>query len=83
MYGYIKQVHTYIQYVRAHIYMYAYICNASTVKPVYNNHSMDQVIVVSVDRWSLYRGALVQLKWTMSQTTVVSIDRRSLYASGL
>ena len=37
-----------------------------TVKPVYNNHSRDQVIVVSVDRWSLYRGALVQLKWTMN-----------------
>ena len=28
-----------------------------TVKPVYNDHSRDQVIVVSVDRWSLYRGA--------------------------
>ena len=33
-----------------------------TVKPVYNDHSREQVIVVSVDRWSLYRGALVQLK---------------------
>ena len=49
--------------------------NAGAVEPVYNNHSRDQVIVVSVDRWSLYRGALVELKWTMSQPTVVSIDR--------
>ena len=54
-----------------------------TVRPVYNNHSMDQVIVVSVEVLSLYRGALVQLKWTMNQPTVVSIDRWSLYASGL
>ena len=54
-----------------------------TAKPVYNDHSRDQVIVVSVYRWSLYRGALVQLKWTMSQPTMVSIDRWSLYASGL
>ena len=43
----------------------------NTVKSVYNDHSRDQVIVVSVDRWSLYEGALVQLKWTMSQPTVV------------
>ena len=34
--------------------------------------------MVSVDRWSLYKGALVQLKWTMSQPTVVSADRWSL-----
>ena len=53
------------------------------VKPIRNDHSRNQVIVVSVDRWSSYRGALVQLKWTMSQPTVVSIDRWSLYASGL
>ena len=39
--------------------MDVYTC---TVKPVYNNHSRDQVIVVSVDRWSLYGGAVVQLK---------------------
>ena len=54
-----------------------------TVKPVYNDHLRDQVIVVSVDRWSLYGVALVQLKWTMSQPTVVSIDRWSFYVSGL
>ena len=41
-----------------HVYMRIY----NTVKPVYNDHSRGQVIVVSVDRWSLYRGALVQLK---------------------
>ena len=49
-----------------------------TTKPVYSNHSRDQVIVVSVDRWSLYGGILVQLKWTMNQPAVVSIDRWSL-----
>ena len=54
-----------------------------TVTSVYSNHSRDQVIVVSADRWSLYRGASVQLKWTMSQPTVVSTHRWSLYASGL
>ena len=27
--------------------------------------------MVSVDRWSLYGGVLVQLKWTMNQPTVV------------
>ena len=54
-----------------------------TVKPVYNDHSRDQVIVVSVDRWSLYGGTLIQLKWTIDQLTVASIDRWSLNASGL
>ena len=53
-----------------------------TVRSVYNHHSMDQVVVVSIEVLSLYRGALVQLKWTMNQPTVVSIDRWSLYASG-
>ena len=51
--------------------------NIHTVKPVYNDHPWNQMIVVSVDRWSLYGGALVQLKWTMNQPTVVSIDRWS------
>ena len=58
-------------------------CECCPVKPVYNDHSRDQVIVVSVDRWSLYRGTIVHLKWAMTQPTVVSIDRWSLYASGL
>ena len=31
--------------------------------------------MVAVDRWSLYRGASVSLKWPMDQNTVVSIDR--------
>ena len=46
-----------------------------TVKPVYNDHSRDQVMVVFVDRWSLYRRALVSLRWPMEQPTVVTIDR--------
>ena len=54
-----------------------------TVKPVYNDYSRDQVLVVSVDRWSLYRGASVQLKWTIDQPTVASIDRWFLNASGI
>ena len=69
------------------IFMRTYQCvhveDMHTVQPVYNDHARDQVIVTSVDRWSLYRGASVQLKWTMSQPTVVSTHRRSLYASGL
>ena len=52
------------------------------VKPAYNDHSRDWGIVVSVDRWSLYGGALVSLKWPMEQPTVVIIDRWSLCASG-
>jgi hypothetical protein len=35
--------------------------------------------VVSVDRWSLYRGAVVLLEWPMEHPTVVTIDRWSLY----
>ena len=48
-----------------------------TAKPVYNNHSRDQVIVVSVDRWSLYN-VLVSKRWTIKQPTVVTIDRWTL-----
>ena len=48
-----------------------------TVMPVYNDHSKDPVMVVSVDRWSSYRGALVSLRWPMEQSTVVTVDRWS------
>ena len=66
----------YSTYIRIYsIYTYS--------KPVYNDHSRDQVIVVSVDRWSFYGGVLVQLKWTIDQPTVDSIDRWSLNVSGL
>ena len=44
---------------------------------------MEQLMLVSVDRWSLYRGALVSLRWPMEQSTVVSVDRWAFYASGL
>ena len=44
---------------------------------------MEQPTVVSVDRWSLYRGALVSLRWPMEQPTVVSVDRWSLYKGAL
>ena len=40
-------------------------------------------MVVSVDRWSLYRGALVSLKWPMEQPTVVTTDKWSLYRGAL
>ena len=36
-------------------------------------------MMVFVNRWSLYRGAVVTLKWPMEQPTVVTIDRWSLY----
>ena len=74
-------VHTYVCYSSNVISMSHIRTCVHTVKPVYNDHSRDQVFVVSVDRWSLYEGALVQPKWTMSQTTVVSVDRWSLYVS--
>ena len=57
--------------------------NVDTVKPVYSGHSRDHAIVVSVDRWSLYEGALVELEWTVSLPTVVSVDRWSLYEGAL
>ena len=44
---------------------------------------MEQPTVVSVDRWSLYRGALVSLRWPTEQPTVVSVDRWSLYRGAL
>ena len=44
---------------------------------------MEHPTVVSVDRWSLYRGALVSPRWPMEQPTVVSVDRWSFYTSGL
>ena len=44
---------------------------------------MEQSTVVSIDRWSLYRGALVSLRLSMEQPTVVSIDRWSFCTSGL
>ena len=43
---------------------------------------MEQPTVVSIDRWSLSRGLLVSLRWSMDQPTVVSVDRWSLYRGG-
>ena len=39
---------------------------------------MEQPTVVTIDRWSLYRGAFVSLRWPMEQPTVVTTDRWSL-----
>ena len=39
-------------------------------------------MVVFVDRWSLYRGALVSLKWPMKQPTNVTIARWPFNTSG-
>ena len=44
-----------------------------------NTTQWDCVVMASVDRWSLYRGVLVSLRWSMDQSTVVSVDRWSLY----
>ena len=49
------------------------------VKPVYNSHSSDQVFVVFADRWYLYRGAGVSLRWHMDQPTVAFVDRQLFY----
>ena len=38
----------------------------------------NQRIVVCIDRWSLYRGAVVLPEWLTDQRIVVSIDRWSL-----
>ena len=39
---------------------------------------MGQTPVVTVDRWSLYRGVLVSLRWPMEQPPMVTVDRWSL-----
>ena len=44
---------------------------------------MEQPTVVSVDKWSLYRGALISLRCPMEQPTVVSVDRLAFYTNGL
>ena len=40
---------------------------------------MEQPTVVSADKWSLHRGAVVSLRWSMGQPTVVTTDRWSFY----
>ena len=40
---------------------------------------MDQLTVVYVDRWSLYRGALVPLRWPMEKSTEVTIYRQVVF----
>ena len=37
------------------------------------------MMMVFLDRWSLYRGVLVSLRWSMDQPAVVFVDRWSLY----
>ena len=55
----------------------------AAAKPVYSNHSRDQVIMAFVDRCSLCRCVLVLFWWFKDQPTVVSIDRWSFYTGGL
>ena len=61
-------------------YVYVYIQYNLSITTILGTK---YVFLVSVDRWSLYGGALIQLKWTIRQSTEVSIDRWSFYASGL
>ena len=58
------------------------ILQVQTVKPVYKDHIRDQVITVSVDRWSLCGGAIVLPERFTDQRVVVSINRWSSYTSG-
>ena len=54
---YVYTVHMYSDmYVFVHVHTYI-----RTVKPVYKDHSRDQVIMVFVDRWSLCRDVIVLL----------------------
>ena len=64
-------------YVCTYVKVHTYVRTLETAKPV-----SKEVMAISVDRWSLYEGALLQLKWTIGQPTAVFIDRWSLYASG-
>ena len=46
------------------MYVRTYVRNCSeTCIRTYNDHSRDQVIVVSIDRWFLCRGAIVLFRW--------------------
>ena len=40
-------------------------------------------MVVFVDRWVLYRGTLVSLRWPMKPSIVVTIDRWYFFTNGL
>ena len=62
------------------LYIHTYV---HSVNPVYSNHLKDQVMVVFVDRWSLYRGSLVSLGCPVRQLTVITVDRWSFYTSHL
>ena len=50
------------------------------MKAVYNDHSTDQVIVVSVDRWSLYRGAYSIITDTATEPLYSGLNRLTFYA---
>ena len=47
-------------------------------KSFYKDHLKNEVVEVFVDRWSLYRGALISLRWSMDQPAVVTMDRWSV-----
>ena len=44
---------------------------------------MEQPTEVTIDRWSLYRSAVLSLKWPMEQSTEVTTDRWSFYTNGV
>ena len=44
---------------------------------------MERPTVVTIDRWTLYRGAIVLPELFTDRPTVVTIDRWSFYTSGL
>ena len=79
-------IHTYTHtYTHTHTHWRFHCTYVHTVEPVCNYHSMDQVIVVSVDRWSLCKGALVRTTEVDNEPAYCGlyIDRWSLYRDAL
>ena len=67
-------------------YIHTYVCTVYVCTYVQENLSITTLKGPSdggfVDRWSLYRSAVVSLRWPMELPAVVTIDRWSLNTRG-
>ena len=77
-------LHTSDIFLLRYVCMYVNSIHSFTYsKTCIQDHSRDQVFVVSVDRWRSCRGAIALMKWFTNQLTVVTTDRWSSYSGGL
>ncbi len=54
----------------------------NTIKPLYNDHARDPIIVAVVDKWSLFRGHLFNESSNWNYKMMVVIDSWSLFGGG-